>query len=163
MPYIELIQKSFGGIFNEDKKKIMLFTEGTILSHKNLRNLLNFGTYIPIGDCVKKIQSWEQQGAEILYCTSRRSKRQVTDILSVLTQYGFTGTRLYYRVPRQKYKDIIETVMPDILIEDDCKSIGGSIQMCITYVKPEVKNKITSIIVPEFEGIEHLPDKITDF
>lgn len=167
MPYIELAQKPCNGVFNEDKKKIMLFTEGTILGHKNLRELLNFSTYRPIGDCVKKIQFWEQQGAEILYFTSRRSKRQVADILSVLKQYDFTGTRLYYRAPRQKYKDIIETVRPDILIEDDCKSIGGSLQMCITYVRPEVRNKITSIVVPEFKGIDYLPEILpemfTDF
>ena len=29
--------------------------------------------------------------------------------------------------------------------------------MCITYVKPQIKNTIKSIVVKEFEGIDHLP------
>jgi len=46
------------------------------------------------------------------------------------------------------------------LIEDDCKSIGGAWQMCITKVKPEIKKNIVSIIVPEFKGIDNLPTDI---
>ena len=46
-----------------------------------------------------------------------------------------------------RYNDIVEIVMPDILIEDDCKSIGGQSQMCITYVAPSLKSKIKSIVV----------------
>jgi len=51
----------------------------------------------------------------------------------------------------------VETLKPDILIEDDCKSIGGAWQMCITIVKPDIKKNILSIAVPEFRGIDHLP------
>lgn len=38
-----------------------------------------------------------------------------------------------------------------------CKRIGGAWQRCITKVKPAIKEKILSIIVPEFKGIDHLP------
>lgn len=162
MPFIELLQE-FGEVISPDKKlKIMIFTEGTILMHKNLVNLLNFASYLPIGNCVCKIQSWEQQGAEINYFTSRRTKKQVGDIVSVLKKYNFPGTRLYYRGSRQKYNEVVEIVRPDILIEDDCKSIGGPAQMCITYVKPEIKNNIKSVVIAEFEGIDHLPELITE-
>jgi hypothetical protein len=142
--------------------KIMIFTEGTVLGPKNIWNLFRFTAYIPMGDCVSKILSWHQQGAEIVYCTSRKSKRQINQIVSLLRTYGFAGSRLYYRVPKQAYKDIVETVIPDILIEDDCKSIGGQWQMCITHVNPNIKSKIKSIAVKEFKGIDHLPDKIID-
>lgn len=64
---------------------------------------------------------------------------------------------MYYRSENEKYKDIIEEVEPNILIEDNCRSIGGKWQMCITYVKPEVKEKIKSIVVNEFAGIDELP------
>ena len=52
----------------------------------------------------------------------------------------------------------MEAVKPDVLIEDDCKSIGGPRQMCITHVSPEVKRGITSIVVREFRGIDHLAE-----
>jgi len=52
--------------------------------------------------------------------------------------------------------------MPDILIEEDCRSIGGQWQMCITHVEPELKSKIKSIVVKEFKGIDHLPDDLPD-
>ena len=34
--------------------------------------------------------------------------------------------------------------------------------MCITYVEPELKRKIKSIVVREFKGIDHLPDMAID-
>jgi hypothetical protein len=137
--------------------KIMLFTEGTVIGPKNILGLYFHVDYIPIGNCREKIRSWADQGAEIVYITSRKSKKQVNEIHFLLEKYGFAGTRLYYREKHQKYKDIIEEVMPDILIEDDCRSIGGKWQMCITHVEPERKAKIKSIIVREFKGIDHLP------
>lgn len=74
----------------------------------------------------------------------------------LLKNYGFCGTYLVSREPRESYADIVETLQPDILIEDDCKSIGGAWQMCFTKVKPELKEKIKHISVPEFKGIDHL-------
>ena len=52
--------------------------------------------------------------------------------------------------------------MPDLIIEDDCESIGGSSEMTYTYLKTELKAKIKLIVVKEFEGIDHLPDGIND-
>lgn len=50
--------------------------------------------------------------------------------------------------------------MPDVLIEDDCESIGGEKEMVYPHIKPELRTKIKSIVVEEFEGIDHLPDEI---
>ncbi|MGL4369859.1 MAG: hypothetical protein ACRCUT_09355, partial [Spirochaetota bacterium] len=66
--------------------------------------------------------------------------------------------RLYYRGTREKYRDIAEELAPDILIEDDCRSIGGKWQMTITYVRKDIKHKISSVAVKEFKGIDFLPD-----
>lgn len=136
-------------------KKVMIFAEGTILKPKSKISVNNLNTYIPIGDAVDRIKGWQQQGAEIIYCTSRRGK-QAENMAALLLKCKFAGSKLYYREKAQKYKDLVETVHPDVLIEDDCKSIGGSWQMCITYVELEIKNKIKSIIVKEFTGIDHL-------
>jgi hypothetical protein len=79
-----------------------------------------------------------------------------------LLQYKFPGDSIYYRTGREKYKDIVETVRPDILIEDDCRSIGGRWQMAITRVKKDIIPPIRSIVVKEFKGIDYLPDGLDD-
>ncbi len=139
---------------------IMLFVEGTVLGPKNILGLYFHSNYIPIGNCREKIRAWEEQGAKIVYITSRKTKKQVGEIRDLLKKYDFPVMRIYNREKNQKYKDIIEAVMPDVLIEDDCRSIGGQWQMCITQVKPELKTKIKSIVVKEFNGIDHLPDSL---
>lgn len=138
---------------------IMIFVEGTILKPKSWLALYNHKAYIPIGNAVKIIESWQQQGANIVFCTSRK-KRQADCIVTLLKKHGFTGTFLVTREHKESYEDIVETLQPDILIEDNCKSIGGAWQMCITKVKPEIKEKILSIVVPEFKGIDNLPADI---
>jgi len=138
---------------------IMVFVEGTIIKPKSWLSIYSHNAYIPIGNAVKKISSWQQQGANIIYCTSRK-KRQANDIAALLKRYGFTGAFLATREPKESYPNIVETIQPDILIEDDCMSIGGAWQMCITKVKPEIKKNIVSIIVPEFKGIDNLSTDI---
>lgn len=134
---------------------IMIFAEGTILKPKSWLSLYNHNDYIPIGNAVNIISSWQQQGANIVYCTSRK-KKQADKIAVLINKLGFKGTFLVSREKTESYQDIVEKLQPDILIEDDCKSIGGAWQMCITKVKPELKEKIVSIVVPEFIGIDTL-------
>ena len=50
--------------------------------------------------------------------------------------------------------------MPDVLVEDDCASIGGAEQMTITNIDTTIKKRMKSIVVREFSGIDWLPDKI---
>lgn len=56
----------------------------------------------------------------------------------------------------EQYRGIVEKLRPDILIEDDCRSIGGQKKWCITNVKKELQSNIQSIIVPELFGIDDL-------
>ena len=149
MAFIQLSESRSDGI------RIMIFTEGTILKPKSGRFLFSFQNYVPIGDSVAVISRWIAQGARIDYCTSRKG-RSVQVIAQVLGRFSLPGERLYYRGKGEAYKDIVEAVKPDVLIEDDCKSIGGARQMCITHVAPEIRKNIQSIIVGEFEGIDQL-------
>lgn len=158
--------------------KILIFTEGTITMHKNARghtreeivkqvldedsSIGDIKSYIPVGNCVKKLQTWKQHGAEILYLTSRTKSNEIGDVKSVLKKFGFPQGKLLFRQGGEGYKDVAERVMPDILIEDDCESIGGEDEMVITHIKPELKRKIKSIPIKEFGGIDHLPDNISD-
>ena len=159
--------------------KILIFTEGTIIMHssagglnreqiveqvKNSQHPLPkdfFKTHIPVDNAVKKLITWKDQGAEILYLTSRKEGGQIEDVRQVLKKYGFPDGQLLFRQKGEQYKDIAEKVIPDVLIEDDCESMGGINEMTITFVSPAIKKKIKSIPVKEFGGIDHLPDKIS--
>jgi len=154
--------------------RILVFTEGTIIMHRgaaghtrdkivrqveeNEESVHDFASYVPIGNAVRKLVSWERGGAEILYLTSRRKHEEIESIRSVLKAYGFPEGRLLFRQRGKEYRDIAERIVPDILVEDDCESIGGINEMTITQVRPDVRNRIKSITVREFRGIDHLPE-----
>ena len=135
---------------------IMIFTEGTILKPKSWRSLYDHQAYIAIGNAAALINAWQAQGANIVYGTSRKQK-QAEHTAWLLLELGFSGVCLLAREGKETYGDLVEAAKPDILIEDDCKSIGGSWQMCITKVRPPLKAAIRSIVVPEFKGIDQLP------
>lgn len=156
--------------------KIIVFTEGTILMHKNAQGLKRdeiskqvreqepstrlFSSYIPIGYAVDKLRTWNTQDIEIIYLTSRTKPHEIEQIRNVLRRYDFPEGQLLFRRLGEQYKDIAERVIPDVLVEDDCESIGGIGKMTITHVNPELRKKILSVSVPEFGGIDHLPDRI---
>ncbi len=123
----------------------------------------NFRSYIPNGNAVSKIQNWKNQGAEIYYLTSSTTLEKVDDIHFVLQLNNFPDSQnLLYRHGNEAYKDVAERLMPDILVEDDCESIGGEVEMTYPHINPQLKPNIHSIIVKEFEGIDSLPDNIID-
>jgi hypothetical protein len=158
--------------------KVLVFTEGTIIMHKggvgyrreeivkqvesNEKSVLDFAAYVPIENAVQKLNKWKNQGAEILYLTSRKNNDEVVAIQNVLKKY-FPEGKLLFRKGKEQYRDIVERIKPDILIEDDCESIGGESEMTITYLKSEIKSKIKSIPVKEFGGIDHLSDDVNEF
>lgn len=73
---------------------------------------------------------------------------------------GQYNKNLYFRYPGEDYKDVAEKLMPDIIVEDDCESIGGEIEMTYPHIRADLKKKIKSVVVKEFGGIDYLPDKI---
>lgn len=157
--------------------KILVFTEGTILMHSacaglareqrvqqskdKVRSTHDYRNYIPVGNAVEKLLNWKKQGATILYLTSRRIKNEIEAIKTILKRYNFPDTdNLYFRHQGEDYKDVAEKLMPDILIEDDCESIGGEVEMTYPHVRADLKKKIKSVVVKEFGGIDHLPDVV---
>lgn len=125
-------------------------------------SLKEFSSYVPVGNCVKKIQTWKDKGATIIYITSRRTPDEILAIKTVLERYHFPEGELLFRKSDEEYKDVAERVLPDVLIEDDCESIGGENEMVYPHIRPELKTKIKSIAVKEFGGIDHLPDDVAD-
>lgn len=158
--------------------KVLVFLHGTLIMHKSAESktreervkqvmagdlsVYDCASYIPVGNAVEKLKSWQKQGAEILYLSSHETAEDVEKDKSVLEKYDFPKGQVFFRQSGESYKDIAEKIIPDVLIEDDCESIGGEKEMTITFVKPEIKQKIKSIVVKEFSGIDYLPDNLKD-
>lgn len=121
----------------------------------------DYHSYIPIDNAVEKIKKWKSQGTTIFYLSSRRVKREIEAIRGVLQTYNFPDSQnLLYRQPGESYKDVAEKLMPDILIEDDCESIGGEKEMTYTHMSSYAKVRVHSVTVKEFSGIDTLPDNL---
>ncbi len=159
--------------------RILVFTEGTIIMHRSGLGqpreqiviqsaqgkdpaLRDWSSYVPVGNAPQKLKTWISKGAELFYLTSRRSPNEVKSISSVLMKNGFPEAPLLYRRRDEQYGDVAKKAKPQIIIEDDCESIGGKEEMTYTNLKPELKKNVKSIAVPEFGGIDHLPDKVDE-
>lgn len=142
--------------------KIMVFLHGTATKQSGTDpGGHDFTNYVPAGNAVAKIKSWASQGAKICYLTSHKNAAGVAIDQQVLVKYSFPPGEIYYRQNGEAYKDVAERVMPDILIEDDCESIGGEAEMTYPHIREDLKPKIKSIIVKEFQGIDHLPENLS--
>lgn len=135
----------------------------------------DFGNYIPIGNASEKLNKWVSQGAEICYLTSLSENKKVRGDEKVgkeglkmdnivLGKYNFPQGVIYHREMNEGYKDVVARIspLPDILIEDDCESIGGEEEMTYPSLSDELKSKIKSIPIKEFDGIDHLPNSILE-
>jgi len=154
--------------------RLLIFLHGTVVMHPGAIGrtreervaqvrtgvdpaLHDYTAYTPIDDAVTKLQRWRDQHAEIDYLSSHRNADDVAKDASVLRNYGFPSGRVLARQPGESYGEVAERAMPDVLIEDDCESIGAD-QITYPQIRPELRARIKSIIVPEFGGIDHLPD-----
>ncbi len=133
--------------------KIMIFIEGTTFYTKFPMFLFTKYGYKPIGNAVEIVNSWQEKGHKIYFCSYVRKSRY-NFIKRIIDFYGMKYTEILCRKKGEGYSEIVERLKPDILIEDDCRSIGGQKEWCITKVKEEIKSEIRSIIVPEFKGID---------
>ncbi|HEX6299661.1 MAG TPA: hypothetical protein VF148_04275 [Acidimicrobiia bacterium] len=123
-------------------------------------HVLDFGSYVAVGDAAMKLNTWSRQGAEIAYLSSHRDESDVARDRTVLLRAGFPDGHVWHRRPGQEYRDVVEDLQPDVLIEDDCESIGGIQEMTYTSLDSATKARLHSIVVPEFGGIDHLPETL---
>jgi hypothetical protein len=160
--------------------KILVFLHGTIIMQRNARgvdrekivrqiiegdeSLHNHASYIPVGNAAKKLQGWKEQGAKICYLSSHKNAEDIEKDRFVLKKYAFPDGQIFYRRSGEEYKDVVERIrpLPNLIVEDDCESIGGEVEMVYPNLKPELKNKIKSIVVKEFQGIDCIADKISE-
>lgn len=153
---------------------IMIFLHGTAIMHLSAQgqpreervrqvqvgeaSVRDFAGYVPVDHAVEKLRRWESHGAEILYLSSHRNPEHVEHDESVLARWGFPSGPVYFRREGQTYASVVEDILPDVLIEDDCESIGGLPQMTYPHLSPAAQSRIKSIVVKEFGGIDHLPN-----
>ncbi len=143
--------------------KIMVFLHGTATRPSaDDKAGQDFARYQPTGKAVEKLNSWVSQGAQICYLTSHEKAAGVEIDKQVLPKFGFPQGEIFYRQNGEAYQDVAERVMPDVLIEDDCASIGGEKEMAYPHIREDLKSKIKSIVVKEFQGIDHLPDSLAE-
>jgi hypothetical protein len=141
--------------------KILVFTEGTIIREKRDTTGKMVGG-IMLGNAAGKLEIWKRQGAQITYLTSRRDSQEVKAVGQTLKQYRFPKGQLLSRGPGESYGTVAEKIMPNIIVEDDCASIGGQKEMTYPQIKPEVRSRIRSVVVREFAGIDSLPSSLLD-
>ena len=136
-----------------NNKKIMIFTEGTILKPKNNNffSRIAMTKYIPIKNSIETLKKWQEEGYEVIYLTSLKAKGAMR-MAQRLDELGFTGSMVGYRQKNQDYATLIKEELPDILIEDNAKSVGG--HMCYDELSDEIKKQIKHIVVEEFDGID---------
>lgn len=138
-----------------NNKKIMIFVEGTILKPKynNILSRISMTTYIPINNAIETLKKWQEEGYEVIYLTSLKGRRAMK-MAQHLDELGFTGSMVGYRQKNQDYATLIKEELPDILIEDNCLSVGGEQNMCYNLLNDELKKEIKHIVVEEFKGID---------
>jgi hypothetical protein len=156
--------------------RLLIFLHGTVIMHSGATgrtreervaqvrtradpSLRVYADYVPVDNAVAKLQRWRDQGAQIDYLSSHQSSGDIAMDASVLQKYGFPAGRVLAREPGEGYDEVAERARPDVLIEDDCESIGAG-KITYSQIGPELRARIKSIIVPEFDGIDHLPDSV---
>ena len=157
--------------------RLMIFLHGTSIMHRgaigltreervrqirqgNDGSIQDFASYVPIGKVVEKLKNWKAQGADILYLSSNRDPTDVEKDRQVLAEYDFPLGPVLFRTRSETYASVVERASPDILIEDDCESIGGEVEMTYPNMSAAGKKRVKSIVVKEFGGIDHLPDDL---
>jgi len=157
--------------------RLLVFLHGTTLMHPGAidrtreervsqvraesdPSLHDYAAYVPVDDAVSKLKRWQEQGAQIDYLSSHRDPDDIAKDTSVLRRFGFPPGRILAREPGESYGEVAGREMPDVLIEDDCESLDGAGEITYPQIRAELRNRIKSIIVPEFGGIDHLPDSL---
>jgi hypothetical protein len=153
--------------------RLLVFLHGTVLMHGSAAgcsraervaqvrsrdpSIGDYGAYIPVGDAVAKLRRWRDLGAAIDYLSSHRNPDDVALDALVLRAHAFPEGRVLARAPGETYGDVAGREAPDVLIEDDCESISAD-QITYPQIRPDLRTRIKSIVIPEFGGIDHLPD-----
>lgn len=113
---------------------------------------------IPTPGTAEKLAAWARHGATIVYLSSHRHPDGIRADESVIRRYGFPAGPVHGRGQGEDYGPLAEQLGLDVLVEDDCESIGGTAQTCAGQLSPTGRQSIRCIVLPEFSGLAALPD-----
>ncbi len=134
--------------------RILVFTEGTILDDRD-----GDTEWKMIGNAPSKLREWRAHGATILYLSSKRNSDSLAKVREALRKGVAPEGELFFRRGNEHYGQTAERAAPDVIVEDDCASIGGQAEMTYPKLGSDSKAKIKSVVIPEWGGIDHLPDE----
>lgn len=153
--------------------RIMFFLHGTAIMHRAAagvpreervrqsaardRSVTDFGSYLPAEAAVDRALAWQRHGAGICYLSSHRDEADVDLDRAVLRAHGFPAGPVFFRALGETYADVARRAAADVLVEDDCQSMGGRSQTTAAQLGPATAS-INCVVVPEFGGLAHLPD-----
>ncbi len=58
------------------------------------KSVHDFKAYIPIENAIEKIKTWRKLGAIIFYLTSRKERKEISDIKKVLKKIQFSQRKI---------------------------------------------------------------------
>lgn len=158
--------------------KVLIFLHGTLIMHpaavglprhervqqvtSHHASVTDYNNYLPVGRAVEKCRVWAAQGATLVYLSSHDSESCLRADRSVLAQFNFPIGEVHFRLNGESYRDVATRIAPDVIIEDDCESIGGMAEMVWPNLPEDQRSRIQSWVVKEFEGIDELPDALRE-
>ena len=160
------------------RPRILVFLHGTVTMHsgaidhtreervRQVRSgsdptVRSNATYVPIGHAAEKLRRWSAQGAQIDYLSPNREAERLAEDKAILHQNDFPTGRIFAREPGETYGELIAKDPPNLLLEDDCESIGAD-EVAYPQIPAKQRERILSLVVPEFAGIDHLPDSLSE-
>jgi hypothetical protein len=154
--------------------KILVFLHGTAIMHQAANSVAreervrqvrerdpsvqDFGSYVPTPGAVEKIAEWHRRGATVEYFSSHRNEDDVQTDQEVLRRHAFPNGPVHSRAPGESYGVAAERLNPDVIVEDDCESMGGAPETIAARLRPAASRSVACLVLPEFVGLEGLPD-----
>jgi TDG/mug DNA glycosylase family protein len=118
----------------------------------------DFASYVPTPGTAAKLAAWQRHGVSITYLSSHRTMDDLSADESVIRGHGFPSGPLHGRQPGEDYGSLVARLGLDVLVEDDCESIGGAAQTCAAQLSAGTAQATRCLVLPEFAGLAGLPD-----
>jgi hypothetical protein len=117
----------------------------------------DFASYIPTPGTTAKLAAWARHGATLVYLSSHRRPEDIRADEAVIHRHGFPNGPVHGREHAEDYGALVERLGLDLLVEDDCESIGGTAQTCAAQLTATGRQTPRCVVLPEFSGLATLP------
>jgi hypothetical protein len=93
-----------------------------------------------------------------VYLSSHRRADHLAADEQVVKRFGFPPGPVCGRRDGETYGELVSRLSPDLVVEDDCESIGGLDETIAAQLDQAARRSIPCLMLPEFGGFGHLPD-----